>query len=89
MLLSLQRNNNNGSGAECPHLFGQGDTVGAGWSTLSCVALSRGQAVTFRRGRVRHVKLRRSWYVPTGYGALRRVMFWRSRCDKVGYGNSG
>ena len=21
---------------------------------------------------------RRSWYVPTGYGALRRVMFWRS-----------
>ena len=57
MLLSLQRNNN-GSGAECPHLFGQGYTVGAGFSTLSCVTVSRGQAVTFRRGRVRHVKLR-------------------------------
>jgi hypothetical protein len=26
---------------------------------------------------------RRSWYVPTGYGALRRVMFWRSGRDPV------
>ena len=50
MLLSLLRNNtsinNKGSGAECPHTFGQAYTVWAGFSTLSCVTVSRVQTVT-------------------------------------------
>ena len=42
-----------------------------------------GKAVKARRGRARSVPLgygtaRRSWYVPTGYGALHCGMFWRS-----------
>ena len=49
MLLSLLRNNKQGSGAECPHPFGQGYTVGVGLGTFGQAGRGKSRYGGFRR----------------------------------------
>ena len=77
MLLSLLRNNQ-GSGAECPHSFGQGYTVGVGLGTF-------GQA---GRGKSRYGGFRRSRCDEVGLGLVRYVRLWRGGHVQAGSGTS-
>ena len=86
MLLSLQRNNtrinnNNGSGAECPHPFGQGYTVWVRCGRARSVRAGYGLVGSGGRGEIRLDLLRFVAVCSGGRGSaccimLRRVPVW-------------
>ena len=88
MLLSLQRNNiNKGSGAECPHPFGQGYTVWVRCGRARSVRAGYGPVGSGGRGEMRLDLLRFVAVCLGGHGGLVRV--GRGSSGKVRRSGSG